>query len=381
MLIKSSKEKALLVLKDGTVFSGYSFGFPGEASGEVVFNTSMMGYQEILTDPSYKGQIVTMTYPMIGNYGVNPVDVESAKPHVEGFVVKEYSEAFSNYRASGPLSDYLFRYRILGIEGIDTRALVRHIRDVGAMPGLISTTDLNINRLKKKAGDLPSMEGQDLVQAVTCSKPYGWDLGTADPRLGVAKVSEIPQPKRKVIAYDFGIKRNILRNLVDQGCEVLVVPAKTTPEEILELKPDGVFLSNGPGDPAAVTYAIENVAQLAGKIPLFGICLGHQILGLSQGAKTFKLKFGHRGGNQPIKNLETGHVEIASHNHGFAITKDSIEEAGHLTHINLNDDTVAGFKNEAGEFFAVQYHPEASPGPHDSLYLFKQFRKLMDQHA
>ncbi|MDX1386133.1 MAG: glutamine-hydrolyzing carbamoyl-phosphate synthase small subunit [bacterium] len=381
MLIKSKKDKALLVLKDGTVFSGYSFGFPGEASGEVVFNTSMMGYQEILTDPSYKGQIVTMTYPMIGNYGVNPVDVESAKPQVEGFIVKEYSETFSNFRASGPLSDYLFRYRIVGIEGIDTRALVRHIRDAGAMPGLIAAGDFNINRLKKKARELPSMEGQDLVQAVTCSKPYGWDQGSSDPRLEVEKTSETPEPKRKVVAYDFGVKRNILRHLVDQGCEVLVVPAQTSAEEILELNPDGVFLSNGPGDPAAVTYAIENVSQLAGKIPLFGICLGHQILGLSQGAKTFKLKFGHRGGNQPIKNLETGHVEIASHNHGFAITKDSVTDAGELTHLNLNDDTVAGFKNENKKFFAVQYHPEASPGPHDSLYLFKQFRKLMDQNA
>lgn len=379
----TKKNRAVLVLQDGTIFEGYSFGFPGDTSGEVVFNTSMMGYQEILTDPSYKGQIVTMTYPMIGNYGVNPVDVESARPHVEGFIVKEYSEVFSNFRAAGSLGDYLFRHRIVGIEGIDTRSLVRHIRDHGAQPGLISTTEFNIEHLKGKATALPGMEGQDLVGEVTCKKSYTWDKPTIDPRRGMQRgrgAAARPGPVRKVVAYDFGIKQNILRNLVEQGCEVIVVPAQTTAKEVLALKPDGVFLSNGPGDPAALHYAIENTAKLAGKVPLFGICLGHQILGLSQGAKTFKLKFGHRGGNQPIKNLATGHVEIASHNHGFAITKDSVEKAGGLTHLNLNDDTVAGFSNPEKKFFAVQYHPEASPGPHDSLYLFKQFRELMDKN-
>lgn len=379
MLIK--KHKAILVLADGTTFEGFSFGHRGEASGEVVFNTSMMGYQEILTDPSYKGQIVTMTYPMIGNYGVNEADGESGAPHVEGFIVKEYSSTYSNFRAGSSLADYLKKHKIIGLEGIDTRALVRHIRNEGAMPGLISTTDLDVSRLKEKAKGLPSMSGQDLVREVTCSKPYLWKEGTFTPSWIPKPTEENPKPKRKVIAYDFGIKENILRNFVDWGCEVEVVPAKTPPEEILAKNPDGVFLSNGPGDPAAVDYAIENVSKLVGKVPIFGICLGHQILGLALGGKTFKLKFGHRGGNQPIKDLKTRKVEIAAHNHGFAIEKDSVEKIGELTHINLNDDTVAGFENKAKKLFAVQYHPEASPGPHDSLYLFKKFRELIDKHA
>ncbi|HCU24154.1 MAG TPA: carbamoyl phosphate synthase small subunit [Deltaproteobacteria bacterium] len=371
------KNKAILVLQDGTVFEGYSFAYSGEASGEVVFNTSMAGYQEILTDPSYKGQIVTMTYPMIGNYGVNAVDVESSEPQVEAFVVKEYSRIYSNFRAAESLADYLKRYKIPGIEGIDTRALVRHLREKGAMPGLLSTTDLDVKRLKKRVKDLPSMEGQDLVREVTCKEPYEWREGTYSLEQG--GLQKNPGLSHKVIAYDFGIKKNILRNLVDVGCEVKVVPADTPAEAVLEEKPDGVFLSNGPGDPAAVVYAVENTKKLIGKVPIFGICLGHQILGLALGAKTYKLKFGHRGGNQPVKNLQSGQVEITAQNHGFAIDPDSLKKAGTLTHLHLNDKTVSGFTRPNDAVLAVQYHPEASPGPHDSLYLFKEFKEMMER--
>ncbi len=378
MLLK--KDKAILMLQDGTHFEGYSFGYAGEASGEVVFNTSLIGYQEILTDPSYKGQIVTMTYPMIGNYGVNAVDVESAAPQVEGFIVKEYSRTYSNFRAKESLGDYLKRYKIPGIEGIDTRALVRHIRDKGAQPGLISTTDFDLKSLRKRAKQLPSMEGQDLVREVTCAKPYVWKEGTYSVAGGGAQ-APAEGPRRKVIAYDFGIKKNILRNLIDAGCDVKVVPATTPAEEVLAEKPDGVFLSNGPGDPAAVSYGIDNAKKLIGKVPLFGICLGHQILGLALGAKTYKLKFGHRGGNQPVKNLKSGQVEITAQNHGFAIDPKSLGKVGQLTHVHLNDNTVSGFSREEDGVMAVQYHPEASPGPHDSLYLFRQFRNMMDSKS
>ncbi len=375
MLSLKSRTRALLVLKDGTCFEGYSFGHVSDAQGEVVFNTSMMGYQEILTDPSYKGQIVTMTYPMIGNYGINPVDVESTQPQVEGFIVKEYAKQFSNFRASGSLAEYLQAHKIVAIEGVDTRALVRHLRERGAMPGLISIQDLDLKRLKERARQLPEMEGQNWVESVTCEKPYVWKKGT----YSVESAKETStRSQKKVIAYDFGIKQNILRHLVDVGCEVKVVPASTSAQEILRENPDGVFLSNGPGDPAAVAGAIENVRQLVGKIPIFGICLGHQVLGLALGAKTYKLKFGHRGGNQPIKNLSTGKVEITSHNHGFAISRESLASVAELTHLNLNDDTVAGFADPKRKFFAVQYHPEASPGPHDSHYLFAQFRDWME---
>ncbi|KAB2840983.1 glutamine-hydrolyzing carbamoyl-phosphate synthase small subunit [bacterium] len=378
MLLK--KDKAILMLQDGTHFEGYSFGYAGEASGEVVFNTSLIGYQEILTDPSYKGQIVTMTYPMIGNYGVNAVDVESAAPQVEGFIVKEYSRTYSNFRAKESLGDYLKRYKIPGIEGIDTRALVRHIRDKGAQPGLISTTDFDLKSLRKRTKQLPSMEGQDLVREVTCETPYVWKEGTYSVERGGAQAAA-EGPRRKVIAYDFGIKKNILRNLIDAGCDVKVVPATTPAEEVLAEKPDGVFLSNGPGDPAAVSYGIDNAKKLIGKVPLFGICLGHQILGLALGAKTYKLKFGHRGGNQPVKNLKSGQVEITAQNHGFAIDPKSLGKAGQLTHVHLNDNTVSGFSREEDRVMAVQYHPEASPGPHDSLYLFQQFRNMMDSKS
>lgn len=374
----TKKNKAILVLQDGTIFQGRSFGYEGESSGEVVFNTSLTGYQEILTDPSYRGQIVTMTYPMIGNYGVNSADVESEKPQVAGFIIKEYSEVYSNFRAESSLAEYLIKNKIVAMEGIDTRALVRHIRSQGAMPGLISTTDLDVERLKKLAQDLPSLSGVDLVKEVTCQKAYQWKKGLFRPSwVTKKKTTEKLSPKR-VIAYDFGVKKNILRNLVDLGCEVKVVPASTPAKAILEEAPDGVFLSNGPGDPAAVDYAIENVKQLVGKVPIFGICLGHQILGLARGAQTFKLKFGHRGGNQPIKNLETSQVEITAQNHGFAITEDSVELAGKLTHLHLNDQTVAGFADPKNKLFGVQYHPEASPGPHDSHYLFRKFRNMMD---
>ncbi|MCE9624852.1 MAG: glutamine-hydrolyzing carbamoyl-phosphate synthase small subunit [Deltaproteobacteria bacterium] len=377
MLLK--KDKAILILQDGTFFEGYSFGYAGEASGEVVFNTSMAGYQEILTDPSYKGQIVTMTYPMIGNYGVNLEDVESAAPQVEGFIVKEYSRVYSNYRAQESLGDYLKRFKIPGIEGIDTRALVRHLRDKGAKPGILSTSDLDLKRLKKRVKELPSMEGQDLVREVTCDKAYSWKEGTYSVAKGVANPAPKDLARKKVIAYDFGIKKNILRHLVDVGCDVKVVPANTPAEAVLAEKPDGVFLSNGPGDPAAVTYAIENARKLIGKQPIFGICLGHQILGLALGAKTYKLKFGHRGGNQPVKNLKSGQVEITAQNHGFAIEPKSLSKVGQLTHMHLNDNTISGFTREEDGVMAVQYHPEASPGPHDSLYLFQQFRDMMDQ--
>lgn len=377
MLLK--KDKAILILQDGTFFEGYSFGYAGEACGEVVFNTSMAGYQEILTDPSYKGQIVTMTYPMIGNYGVNLDDVESSAPQVEGFIVKEYSPIFSNYRAQESLGDYLKRFKIPGIEGIDTRALVRHLRDKGAKPGILSTSDLDLKRLKKRVKELPSMEGQDLVREVTCDKAYSWKEGTYSVAKGAANPAPKDLPRKRVIAYDFGIKKNILRHLVDVGCDVKVVPANTPAEAVLEEKPDGVFLSNGPGDPAAVKYAIENTRKLIGKQPIFGICLGHQILGLALGAKTYKLKFGHRGGNQPVKNLKSGQVEITAQNHGFAIEPKSLSKVGQLTHMHLNDNTISGFTREEDGVMAVQYHPEASPGPHDSLYLFQQFRDMMDQ--
>ncbi len=377
MLIK--KDKAILVLQDGTHYEGSSFGFAGDAAGEVVFNTSMVGYQEILTDPSYKGQIVTMTYPMIGNYGVNAEDVESDRPQVEGFVVKEYSPVYSNFRARESLGDYLKKNRIPAIEGIDTRALVRHIRNRGAMPGLIAITDLDLKRLKKRAKQLPSMDGQDLVKGVSSSRAYPWTQGTWQLDAGESKKAARLPKVHQVVAYDFGIKENILRNLIDVGCEVTVVPADTPPEKVLEKGPDGVFLSNGPGDPAAVHYAIDSVKKLIGKVPIFGICLGHQILGLAMGAKTYKLKFGHRGGNQPVKNLTNGKVEITAQNHGFAIDPESLKHAGELTHINLNDNTVAGFINREKKVLAVQYHPEASPGPHDSLYLFRQFKEMMEK--
>ncbi len=357
---------AKLALENGTIFTGESFGAFGETMGEVVFNTSMIGYQEILTDPSYCGQIVTMTYPQIGNYGINPDDVESSKPQVAGFVVREYSKFYSNFRATESLGDYLKRYGIVGIEGLDTRKLTKIIRETGAMNAVISTTDLDDGSLVKKAKEFPSMSGLDLAKVVTTKTQYKFSMNGK---------SEF---KFKVIAYDFGIKTNILRKLYERGCEVRVVPANFSAAEVLKLNPDGIFLSNGPGDPAAVTYAIENVKKLIGRKPIFGICLGHQILALAAGAKTFKLKFGHRGANHPVKNLLNDTVEVTSHNHGFAVDPDSLPSDYEVTHIDLNDNVLEGFRHKSLPIFCVQYHPEASPGPHDSDYLFDEFLAAME---
>lgn len=368
--------KAIIALEDGTIFEGQAFGATGERTGEIVFNTSMMGYQEILTDPSYKGQIVTMTYPLIGNYGINDEDMESSSPKVEGFIVKERSRITSNWRSQKDLDVYLKENNIIGIEGVDTRAITLHIRSQGAMKGIVSTEDLDPKSLIEKAKKAPGLIGRDLVKEVTCKKNYkAEDIYRAPRAKGQAR-------QFKVIAMDFGIKYNILRCLVNAGCDVTVVSASAKADEILKQKPDGIFLSNGPGDPAAVTYAIEELRKLIGKKPIFGICLGHQLLGLALGGKTFKLKFGHRGVNQPVKDLETGKIDITSQNHGFCVdltslNKDEVE----LTHINLNDNTLEGLKHKKLPLFSVQYHPEASPGPHDAGYLFKQFVEMMEKNA
>ena len=378
------KPTALLALADGTVFEGSAFGAEGEAVGEIVFNTSLTGYQEILTDPSYKGQIVTMTYPEIGNVGVNTEDVESRQPCVEGFVVKEYWERPSNWRAQKSLAAYMREHDIVGIQGIDTRALVRRIRDGGAQQGVISTRALDAKRLVEKAQAAPSLVGRDLVKEVTCRQPYDWSQGyweleSGYRRQGTGQKGQAPEPRFSVVAYDFGVKFNILRHLVEAGCRVRVVPAHTPAAEVLRLKPDGVFLSNGPGDPDALPYAKENIAALVGKVPLFGICLGHQILGLALGGQTYKLKFGHHGGNQPVMDLATRKVEITAQNHGFCVDVDSLQERAEVTHLNLNDRTVEGLRHTQEPLFSVQYHPESSPGPHDADYLFRRFTALMEQ--
>jgi carbamoyl-phosphate synthase small subunit len=369
-------KQAILALADGLVFKGNSFGAEGETSGEIVFNTSMTGYQEILTDPSYKGQIVTMTYPQIGNYGINEEDVESEKPYVEGFIVKESLDVPSNWRSKKTLQSYLQENGIVGIQGIDTRALTRHLRDFGAQPGVISTKDGNQESLVAKAKALPKMSGLDLAKDVTCKEPYTWEQADWDLAKGYGRK---PQSRYKVVAYDYGIKRNILRLLTQKGCDVTVVPATMPAENVLAMDPDGVFLSNGPGDPEPVTYAIENIRRLLGKKPLFGICLGQQLLGLALGGKTYKLKFGHHGGNQPIMDLTTRKVEIAAENHGFAVDMESIKDQVVMTHMNLNDRTCEGFQHKTLPVFSVQYHPEASPGPHDSRYLFQRFVDMMEK--
>lgn len=374
----SQNKKAILALADGTVFEGYSFGAEGEATGEVVFNTSMCGYQEILTDPSYKGQMVAMTCAQIGNYGVDEEDIESSRLWLDGFIVKEYCDYPSNWRSNQTLDSYLKRNKVVGIHGIDTRALTRHLRDNGAMNGVISTLNADPAGLVRKAKDFPLMTGLDLAKEVTCRKSYKWEQGLWDLENGYSSSRSAPPASHRVVAYDFGIKFNILRNLVNVGCDVTVVPAFASAEEVLNMNPDGIFLSNGPGDPDAVTYAIENVRKLLGKKPIFGICLGHQILGLALGGKTYKLKFGHHGGNQPVMDLTTNKVEITSQNHGFAVDVDSLKGIAELTHINLNDKTVEGLAHTKLPLYSVQYHPEASPGPHDSSYLFKRFVDMME---
>jgi len=365
-------------LADGRVIAGRGLGATGSAIGEVCFNTSMTGYQEILTDPSYKGQIVTMTYPEIGNVGVNSEDVESRHPFVEGFVVKEYWEWPSNWRAQKSLAAYMREHGIVGIQGIDTRALVRRLRDYGAQQGVISTLDLDPHRLVEKAQAAPSLVGRDLVKEVTCAHAYDWSQGYWELEKGYREDDGESAQAFSVVAYDFGIKFNILRHLVEAGCRVRVVPAQTPAAEVLSLKPDGVFLSNGPGDPDAVSYAKDNIAALLGKVPMFGICLGHQIIGLALGGRTYKLKFGHHGGNQPVMDLTTRKVEITAQNHGFCVDVDSLQGRAEVTHINLNDRTVEGLRHRHYPLFSVQYHPESSPGPHDADYLFKRFTALME---
>ncbi|MBM4263477.1 MAG: glutamine-hydrolyzing carbamoyl-phosphate synthase small subunit [Deltaproteobacteria bacterium] len=384
--------KAILALADGRCYEGSAFGALGEALGEVVFNTSMTGYQEILTDPSYEGQLVAMTYPQIGNVGVNLEDVESRRPFLRGFIVKDYTAAPSNWRAAQPLHEYMQQHSIVGIQGIDTRSLVRHLRDTGAQQGIISTQTSSIDELIAKAKHAPGLVGVDLVKNVTCAEAYDWNEGLWEldggykKRNGAAvkarksKKGSFSAPAFSVVAYDFGIKYNILRNLAESGCSVRVVPASMPAEDVLALNPDGIFLSNGPGDPDAVPYAKENVEKLVGKKPIFGICLGHQILGLALGGTTYKLKFGHHGGNQPVMDLTTRKVEITSQNHGFAVDADSLKGAVELTHVNLNDNTVEGLAHRDLPIFSVQYHPEASPGPHDANYLFKRFTDLMAKH-
>ena len=359
-------KRAILVLEDGRTFQGASFGADGEAFGEMVFNTSMSGYQEILTDPSYAGQIVCMSYPLIGNYGTNADDVESRRPWAEGFVVREASRITSNFRSTASLQDYLKENDILGLEHIDTRALVRHIRDKGAMRAGLSTVDLDHKSLLSKILATPEMENRELASSVTVKDNYEYPASAEE--------------KYHVVAYDFGVKTNSLREFAKFGCRVTVVSSETSAEQTLALKPDGIFLSNGPGDPASMLIVVEEIKKLAAsETPMFGICLGHQLIGEAFGGSTYKLKFGHRGGNQPIKDLTTGKIEITAHNHGFAVDADSLPAEVEVTHINLNDQTVAGLRHKTLPVFSVQYHPESAPGPHDSEYLFERFIDAMNK--
>jgi carbamoyl-phosphate synthase small subunit len=387
---------ALLALEDGTIYRGSSFGAAQTRAGEICFNTSMTGYQEVLTDPSYRGQIVTMTYPLVGNYGVNLLDLESATPHVRGFVIEELSPLPSNWRSQGDLHEFLARHGIPGIQGVDTRALTRRLRQFGAMRACIAMENVTQEKALSLARDI-SYEGVDFVKEVSTTSPYDWDtentlsrkwIPSQDDRSPAAVrdreadcLEELPLARHKIVAYDFGIKTNILRSLRRNGFAVRVVPATLSAGEVLDMKPDGVFLSNGPGDPATLTYAHDAVRELIGKRPLFGICLGHQILALALGGKTFKLKFGHRGANQPVKDLRTGKVAITSQNHGYAVDPHSLPKELEVTHVNLNDGTVAGLRHREFPAFSVQYHPEASPGPHDASYFFSEFAKEVEAAA
>jgi carbamoyl-phosphate synthase small subunit len=370
---------AKLALEDGTIYTGVSFGALGEVDGEVCFNTSMTGYQEILTDPSYRGQIVTMTYPEIGNYGVNDEDVESGRPQLAGFVVRNHSSIASNFRSDATLESYLKRYDVVGLAGVDTRALVRHIRQRGALKGVISSVELDDNRLVAKAQASPGLVGRDLVREVVPANARDWDERLSRwSKLSEEETGDGPLKGRRVVALDYGMKWNIARHLRSLGCDVTVLPGTSSAADVLARKPDGVFLSNGPGDPEPLTYAIETIRDLLGKTPIFGICLGHQLLSLACGATTFKLKFGHRGANQPVQNLQTGRVEITSQNHGFAVAEENLPGCLEVTHINLNDRTIEGVRHRELPAASVQYHPEASAGPHDSDYLFDVFREMIE---
>jgi len=385
--------RAILALEDGRFFIGESFGATGTVVGEACFNTSMTGYQEVLTDPSYRGQIVAMTAPQIGNYGVNLLDDESSAVHVRGFVIEELSAVSSNWRSTGNLDDYLKRANVPGIQGIDTRALTKHLRSRGAMQACLTTEEISPEEAVARAKSAPPMAGSDFVKEVTPHQPYDWDPqdqlscewtivkgdgSGVEVREGNEVFKKLPPIRHSIVAYDFGMKRNILRRLRQHGFKVRVVPAHTSAEDVLAMQPDGVFLSNGPGDPGALTYVHENIRKLIGKTPIFGICLGHQMLGYAVGGKTFKLKFGHRGGNQPVQDVRTGKVDITSQNHGFAVDADSLPSEVEVTHINLNDHTVEGLSHKSEPVFSVQYHPEAAPGPNDATHFFPEFAKLID---
>jgi len=372
---------AVLALEDGSVFEGRSFGAPTERAGEVVFNTALTGYQEIFTDPSYAGQIVILTNPQIGNYGTSSEDNESARPYIEGLVVREFSRIASNWRSDELARTYLEKQNIPVVSEIDTRALVRHLRTRGVMRGVLSAVETDARKLIEKARSIPTMAGLDLASRVSTSSQYEW-THAVDPCSPSEQIPRAPEPRYHVVAYDFGIKKNILRRLAQVGCRTTVVPALTSAEDVMALRPDGVFLSNGPGDPEPLETQVGNIQRLIGKVPIFGICLGHQLLGLACGGKTYKLKFGHRGANHPVINKLTERVEITSHNHGFAVDRESLNPADvEITHINLNDETLEGFRHRRHPVFCVQYHPEAAPGPHDSHYLFKDFVKMMEEFS